>query len=1582
MKKINLFLLVLLFVSTQVKAQSEQYSFNTPSPNASSMGTYGTIPVSYFTGTPNIEVPIYKIVEDNITIPISLSYHTANVKVNAHPGWVGLGWTLNAGGVITRKVNEVPDEFSYKYAENEDRGYYWHPGRLDNEEWSDTDNLNRYMYTLVTTGEEVCSDDFSFNFLGYSGKFYLDPKGKWQVISEHDIKVVFDEENDMAKPGDIDDRITDRARAEKLSESYFYRFTLITSNGVKYVFGGDKAIEYSVDYRNQSRSLAIPMSWYLTKIELPSGRDVTFTYDYINPDDFDSNYGVICNLAQGYYGSFKAESHEIDDIYNNPLEEYSQALLSKIAKYLSMDRGIHCSEDYSPDVYRPANGSLIFPVYLEKIEFSNGEVEFERSGTLELEYDKYDLYPDEYYDNYDLDENKFYYYLNSSSSSMKWCKLDVIKIKNKNETSPLKIFQFQYTNDENTRLKLLSLSEKSGNIKETKRYTPKYQFEYNETPLPKYCTDKIDHWGYYNNNNLGILPDLELYSDLRVPDKKYMTAEMLYKIIYPTGGETTFIFEPNKYSQVVSANREELEDENEIGGGVRISSIINKPSEAPKSWIRKKFFYVKSYQNQDEENISSMQSSGILGRKNKYYWPDYSGTAYFGLKFKHSVFSSNNLLPYNSSSNIVEYSEVIEKDYDYEGKSNGFKKYTYTSYDLDIWGDKHMDKLAENYSNPDRGIYSPYTSKDIERGKLTSVEVFSDKGKPLKQTLLKYAKSNDNYIPRINIDYNKLCSEFKFTHSDRTLPLYIIFATAYKTYTYNYNLTYKKEVSFDETGQNPVTIITNYEYYPEHNFLKSKEIDFGNNKKETTNYTYPFNYIPEDSDESACEGTEIYKALCEMKKKRMLNFPVEIINREVGKAPKFASLTIYKKFSDIIKPFEKYSYKLGSSELIQENLFSGSEVDLTYFQKEVSFDKYDTYGNLLQYHNKDNINTSIIWGYNHTLPVAKIVNSDYNSTIESKSNEIQTKTGSNLETRLNTLRDDLTDALVSTYTYEPLIGMKTQTDPNNFTTYYYYDDYERLITVKDNDEHIIKHNEYHYGPLHCSIDNYTFTANGGGPVSVVVYSDDDEWEIKETAEWLTIVTDEDKKYFNISCKFNEGGARSTTIKVIKEDYIHKIKIKQQANVVVVDPSEYTFEYDELIELEVKLSPFDCKLEFKEQEYEQFFEISFKEKDRNESENNVIYRIKPKQVNNLDGEIKNAELKAYVSGSHRTLAIKQNPLYHYISGKVYASSESKNPLRNITFLINSETVTTDNEGNYRFALTPGTTINMEAVYNNIFTFNTIEINDINENINNKDFICNNPLSVDNDELIFTVVNTQYINITSISEPTISYKTNVRSFNQDKIERNSPIYRLEVTVSECGKDYSIKCKAEGLSKTISIINKTIQSADIPEFEWEGGTEEYCIGSRTLIEEGLNRNAHFTYSQNNRKIEIECKKNNSDHDIEKQLNFNFSDGSQTSVTVTQKVSGLINTNLSYTGRVIDNNNNGVQHNQITITYPDDCNTCHFQPPPTNEDGYFTMQVIEGVEITVSSDKTTTPESITFTPSSSEPAPELIFVISSNQH
>lgn len=77
---------------------------------ASTLCKYTEFPVSYFYGLPQINIPLYELTYNDLTVPISISYHGGGIKATELSGRVGLGWTLNAGGCISRSVCGYPDE--------------------------------------------------------------------------------------------------------------------------------------------------------------------------------------------------------------------------------------------------------------------------------------------------------------------------------------------------------------------------------------------------------------------------------------------------------------------------------------------------------------------------------------------------------------------------------------------------------------------------------------------------------------------------------------------------------------------------------------------------------------------------------------------------------------------------------------------------------------------------------------------------------------------------------------------------------------------------------------------------------------------------------------------------------------------------------------------------------------------------------------------------------------------------------------------------------------------------------------------------------------------------------------------------------------------------------------------------------------------------------------------------------------------------------------------------------------------------------------------------------------------------------
>ena len=116
MKKILLLLLVqlsLLNLYSQMQPGAVTQNLvdvSTNSPEVASLGKFGNIPVSYATGVPSITIPIYDINIAGIKLPISLDYHGGGIKVGETSSSVGIGWSLNGIGLVSRQIVGLPDE--------------------------------------------------------------------------------------------------------------------------------------------------------------------------------------------------------------------------------------------------------------------------------------------------------------------------------------------------------------------------------------------------------------------------------------------------------------------------------------------------------------------------------------------------------------------------------------------------------------------------------------------------------------------------------------------------------------------------------------------------------------------------------------------------------------------------------------------------------------------------------------------------------------------------------------------------------------------------------------------------------------------------------------------------------------------------------------------------------------------------------------------------------------------------------------------------------------------------------------------------------------------------------------------------------------------------------------------------------------------------------------------------------------------------------------------------------------------------------------------------------------------------------
>src|SRR5579859_3684430 len=199
MNKSGLVPFLALLISNSITFQLKAQTQNVPqlqdvvkvptSPEATAFAKFGNTPPNLYSGTPSISVPLATLKGREIEVPISLSYDATGIKVEQISTWVGLGWNLNVGGMVTRQVNGWPDDYSYAvpayspfYTPQAISDYtfmqgftpvmnsIYSPGQLETY----FNALLRMTRTDSNDKLEIHPDTYSFNVLGLSGTVFID----------------------------------------------------------------------------------------------------------------------------------------------------------------------------------------------------------------------------------------------------------------------------------------------------------------------------------------------------------------------------------------------------------------------------------------------------------------------------------------------------------------------------------------------------------------------------------------------------------------------------------------------------------------------------------------------------------------------------------------------------------------------------------------------------------------------------------------------------------------------------------------------------------------------------------------------------------------------------------------------------------------------------------------------------------------------------------------------------------------------------------------------------------------------------------------------------------------------------------------------------------------------------------------------------------------------------------------------------------------------------------------------------------------------------------------------------------------
>lgn len=515
-----------ILVQTKTFAQSapvlfDKKSFLPTSPEAAMGSRFGDVPVGHYTGTADISIPIYTIKEEGIQIPIVLSYHSSGIKVEDQATWVGLGWNLQPEGTIIQIIQGKDDTLDvttassgYSYLKSRAvAGSYTASNEIGNKTWScevgSTGGAHCGL-TVDSVGDEIGMinsllaggnqpDIYQYNFSGYSGKFYVNP-------DTHEI---------------VQTDKKDQIKFERGSTSWI----ATTLDGTKFYFDAMETAHGSGTFDNTG------YTWKLTQVALTNHKTIDFTYAdghyfwYIFHEDWHSNYPL--NLSSG-------------TTYNmaDATTQHNMKILKRITTS-DVIIDFNLEDRLDMNLYTSDSSKK-----LRSIDITSA-VSHKKLKTYDFRYS---------YFTYSTVGGNF----NTSASLLSTAERDKL----------------------GKRLRLDSLQElgykENG---DTAFNIAPYAFTYDtSSTLPLKTSSARDFWGYYNGkDNSTLLPDLSYFyysgvrpgttpppafdptavpdpvnlsytSANRVPDNSKITAGILKKIKYPTGGYTEFDYEPNSFS--------------------------------------------------------------------------------------------------------------------------------------------------------------------------------------------------------------------------------------------------------------------------------------------------------------------------------------------------------------------------------------------------------------------------------------------------------------------------------------------------------------------------------------------------------------------------------------------------------------------------------------------------------------------------------------------------------------------------------------------------------------------------------------------------------------------------------------------------------------------------------------------------------------------------------------------------------------------------------------------------------------------------------------------------------------------------
>ena len=285
-------------VSAQIEKITPKSAQN--SPNAAGIQKYGDFNVNLYTGIPDISIPIFEIDAGSIKVPIVLTYHAGGIRYTDKSSWVGLGWSIQAGGQVTRTVNGKADESNFLSITND----------YNVDPFNYCANIDYKQLTATGTNDRE-PDLFSYNYPGASGRFVLRQGGQPPLLfPESAIKLV-------------------------RSPNYF---DITDTQGLMYRFGADwnglNGHRELLSSSSGSINTSAISTWYLQEIKTQNSDDyVTFKYQdlgTITTSEIETNITLMDQCSTGDATLLPCNSYSPVTTFVSTTSSISQLALDEI----------------------------------------------------------------------------------------------------------------------------------------------------------------------------------------------------------------------------------------------------------------------------------------------------------------------------------------------------------------------------------------------------------------------------------------------------------------------------------------------------------------------------------------------------------------------------------------------------------------------------------------------------------------------------------------------------------------------------------------------------------------------------------------------------------------------------------------------------------------------------------------------------------------------------------------------------------------------------------------------------------------------------------------------------------------------------------------------------------------------------------------------------------------------------------------------------------------------------------------------------------------------------------------------------